>query len=244
MNKLKILKMKDESDKYAVEKGLLFNVPFRLLLIMKTGGGKSNFIGNLFRDEFYGKEFKGEDIYIISPMINDNKLNSLIDFKNIPEDNVMTSFDGEVISALYDKLTEEFAESVEKKKKPVQSVIIMDDISWSGKLRQGSFNIVNKIFCNGRKHNISIILTSQFYNHILPSCRSQASGIILGNTSEKQLKFISDDNNYLEGGDKSFRSMFRKYVVEKHDFLVINYSNKFKDMYLDKDFNVISKSSS
>ena len=66
----------------------------------------------------------------------------------------------------------------------------------------------------------------------------------MGNTSEKQLKSISDDNNYLEGGEKEFRKMFRKYVVEKHDFLIINYSNKFKDMYMDKDFNVISKNSS
>ena len=152
----------------------------------------------------------------------------------------MTSFDGDVISALYDKLTEEFAEAVEKKKKPAQTIIIMDDISWSGKLRQGSFNIVNKVFCNGRKHNISIILTSQFYHHILPSCRCQASGIIIGNTSEKNLKSISDDNNYLEN-EKEFKKMFRKYVVEKHDFLLINYSNKFKDMYMDKDFNVISR---
>ena len=239
MNNLKILKMKDKSDKYAIDKGLLFDLPFRLLLVMKTGGGKSNLIGNLFRDEFYGKDFKGDDIYIVSPMMNDNKLNTLIDFKDIPDDNVMTSFDSDVISALYDKLTEEFAEAVEKKKKPVQSVIIMDDISWSGDLRKGNFNIVNKIFCNGRKHNISIIITSQFYKHILPSCRSQASGIIVGNTSEKQLKSISDDNNYLEGGEKAFRSLFRKYVVEKHDFLIINYSNKFKDMYLDKDFKVI-----
>ena len=35
--------------------------------------------------------------------------------------------------------------------------------------------------------------------------------------------------------------MFRKYVKEKHDFLVINYSNKKSEMYLDKNFNVITE---
>ena len=238
-NKLKIKIMKDESDKFTVDKGLLFDIPFRLLLIMRTGGGKSNLIGNFFRDDFYGKDYDGDDIYIISPMINDNKLQKLVDFKEIPEDNIITEYDEEIISAIYDKLTEEFAERVEAKKKPYNKVLIFDDMSWSGSLRKGYFNIINKIFCNGRKHNISVIITSQFYNHILPSCKGQASGMIIGNTSEKELKSISDDNNYLDS-EKDFKKMFRNNVEEKHDFLVINYSNKRKDLYLNKNFEVIS----
>lgn len=236
--KLKILKMKDKSDKFAVDKGILFNIPFRLLLVMRTGGGKSNLIGNLFRDDFYGKDFKGENIFIVCPLTNDNKMLGLIDMKNIPEDNIMTEFDDEIINALYEKNVEEFAEHIENKTKPPNVVYIFDDVSYSGNLRKGNFNTINKIFCNGRKHNISIILTSQFYNHILPSCRSQASGIIIGNTSDKQLKKIAEENNYLEN-DKIFKQTFRANVEEKHDFMIINYSNKKKDMYLNKDFETI-----
>jgi hypothetical protein len=172
-------------------------------------------------------------------MINDNKLLKLVDFKSIPDDNIITEYDEEIISAIYDKLTEEFSERVEAGKRPYNKVFIFDDVSWSGSLRKGYFNIINKIFCNGRKHNISVIITSQFYNHILPSCKGQASGIILGNTSEKQLKNIADDNNYLKD-EKSFKKMFRENVKEKHDFLVINYSNSSKDIYLNKDFEVIT----
>lgn len=237
--KYKIKVMKDNSDKYEVDKGLLFDLPFRLLFVMRTGGGKSNLIGNFFRSEFYGKDFSGDDIYIVSPMINDNKLQNLVEFKDIPEDNIITEYDDEIISAIYDKLTEEFAERVEAGKKPHNKVFIFDDVSWSGNLRKGYFNIINKIFCNGRKHSISVIITSQFYNHILPSCKGQASGLILGNTSEKQLKNIADDNNYLKD-EKTFKRMFRDNVKEKHDFLVINYSNSSKDIYLNKDFQVIT----
>ncbi len=230
--------MKDSSDKFAVDKGILFDIPFRLLLVMRTGGGKSNLIGNLFRDDFYGKDFKGDNIYIISPMTNDNKMLNLVDMKNIPDDNIMTEFDNDLINALYEKNVEEFAECIEKGKRPPNVVYILDDISWSGNLRKGQFNTINKVFCNGRKHNQSIILTSQFYNHILPSCRSQASGIIVGNTSDKQLKSIAEENNYLEN-DKIFKSLFRSNVIEKHDFMVINFTNKKKDMYLNKDFEPI-----
>jgi len=34
--------------------------------------------------------------------------------------------------------------------------------------------------------------------------------------------------------------MFRDNVKEKHDFLVINYSNSSKEIYLNKDFEVIT----
>tara|TARA_Y100000114_G_C11756132_1_gene326940 strand:- start:450 stop:1187 length:738 start_codon:yes stop_codon:yes gene_type:complete len=236
---LKIKVMKDKSDDFEIDKGLLFDVPFRLLLVMRTGGGKSNIIANFFRNDFYGKDFDGDDIYIISPMINDNKLNTLVEFKDIPEDNIITEYDEEIISAIYDKLTEEFSERVEMGKRPHNKVFIFDDVSWSGSLRKGYFNIINKIFCNGRKHNISVIITSQFYNHILPSCKGQASGMVIGNTSEKQLKNIADDNNYLKD-EKTFKKMFRENVKEKHDFLVINYSNKSDEIYLNKDFEVIT----
>ena len=238
-NKLKILKMKDKSDKYVVEKGLLFDIPFRLLLVMRTGGGKSNLICNFFRKDFYGKDFKGENIILVSPLTNDNKMLGLIEMMSIPEENILTEFDNDIIKAMYQMRVEEFAECEENGKKPPNIVWIFDDVSWSGNLRKGNFNTINLIFCNGRKHNQSIILTSQFYNHILPSCRSQTSGIIIGNTSDKQLKQVAEENNYMEN-DKIFKQKFRENVVEKHDYMVINYSNKRKDMYLNKDFEPIN----
>jgi hypothetical protein len=172
-------------------------------------------------------------------MINDNKLELLIDFKQIPDDNVITTFDNDLLNDLYDKITEEFSESVEMGRKPANVVWIVDDMSWSGALKQGYFNIINKVFCNGRKHNISILLSSQYYTHILSSCRSNASGLILGNASEKQLKLISEENNFLEN-EKMFRKLFRSVFKNKFDYFIINYSNDFNQMYMDKDFNVLT----
>lgn len=238
-NKLKLKVVKDKSDDLVIKKGLLFDIPFRLLLVMKTGMGKSNFILNLFRSDFYGDNYDGDDIFIISPMINDNKLETLIEFKLIPDDNVITTFDSDLLTDLYDNLTERFSECVEMGRKPPNFIWIVDDMSWSGALKKGYFNIINKVFCNGRKHNISIILSSQHYTHILSSCRGNASGLVLGNTSEKNLKLISDENNFLEN-EKIFKKLFRSVMKNKYDYFIINYSNDFKDMYLDKDFNVLT----
>lgn len=238
-HKLKIIK--DKTDDLVIDKGLLWNVPFRVLLVMKTGQGKSNFICNMFRDDFYGKEYNGDDIFIISPMVNDEKLETLIEFKKIPEENVMTTMDDEILNALYDSNTEEFTARVSEGKKPYNKVWIVDDMSWSGDLKKGYFNVINRVFCNGRKHNISIFLSSQFYTHILSSCRSNASGLVLGNASDKQLKLIAEENNYLKGNDKLFKKMFRNLIKENYDYLIVNYSNKLKDIYLNKDFEIINQ---
>lgn len=239
---LKILKMKDKSDKNEVHKDLIFDLPMRLIIAMRTGGGKTNLLANLLirKKEFYGDDFKGDDIYIITPLINDNKLEQLIEVKEIPDENIFYEYDEELLTALYDKLTEEFKERTEAGKKPHHKIIVFDDISYTGKLRSGNFNIVNKIFNNGRKHNISAILTTQYYYHISPNQKNNASGIIVGNTSDKALDSIMDDNNYL-GSKKAFRKLFRTEIREKHDFLVINYSNNRENLYLNKDFERIDE---
>lgn len=59
--------------------------------------------------------------------------------------------------------------------------------------------------------------------------------------SQRQLERVENDHNYLDS-KKAFYNMFRDNVKEKHDFLVINHTNKFKELYLDKDFNVIDTS--
>jgi len=46
--------MKDSSDSYTIKKNKLFDLPMRLLLIGKSGNGKSSFLGNLLlRKDMY-----------------------------------------------------------------------------------------------------------------------------------------------------------------------------------------------
>jgi len=241
MSDLKIYKMNDKSDDFTTDKGILFNLPFRMVITGKSGSGKTSAIGSLLLlKQFYMNDFKGKNIYIFSPLMNDFKMKTIIKKKEVPKMNVYTEFDDDILNALYDKLTEEFKEAMEKKKKVPNFLILLDDLSFDGSLRSGLFNAVSRVFCNGRKHNISIIITSQYLSHILPACLSNISGGIFYNMSDRQLDLLTEHYNYMNT-KKEFKKMFRDNVKEGHDFMAINFSNsREKGLYLDKNFKKIS----
>ena len=154
--------MKDSNEKYYKKKGDLFDMSFRLLIIGKSFlSGKGNFIGNLLLQDdnrLYRNEFDGSNIYIFSGSL-DNKMKTLIEEKEIPSENVFTTFDEEVLEALYELIKEEFDEAVENKEKPEHKLIIFDDMSFGGNLKATQNGAISKIFCNGRHILLSVIFT-------------------------------------------------------------------------------------
>ena len=63
--------------------------------------------------------------------------------------------------------------------------------------------------------------------------------MIIFQTNNKELSVIEEEHNYLED-KKTFMKLFRENVKERHDFFVINYSNKHSEMYMNRDFEIIS----
>ena len=240
-SKNKIQRLKDKSDSNVIDKGLIDNIPFRCLLCGASGLGKTNFLANMIlKNEWYNKEFYGDDIYIFSPLKNDNKMNTIISQKEIPESNVFTEFDEDILKEIYDLSVREFEERSNAKKRIYNKLIILDDLSYSGVLRAKQMGQINRVFCNGRKHNISIIITSQKYTQISPVQRSNFTSAVLYNTANSQVEAIEMDVNFLKTR-KAFKKMFRDNVDEKRDFLYVNFSNEKKDIYLNKDFKVIDQ---
>lgn len=240
-NNLSIYKVKDSGEKYYTSKPRIFDLPMRLCIVGKSQlSGKSNLLTNLIlRDEFYGNDFNGDNIFLVSPSIkNDDKLKKVIKVKDIPEQNLFLDYDEEVINELYNMLQDEYEESVSNGEKPANKLIIFDDMSFNGDLKKKTNGIINKIFSNGRHINLSIIVTAQKYSDILTAARENCSGCILFNCSNKQLELIEADHNYL-GNKKQFMNMFRKVMGEKHSFLVVNYTNPKEERYLDKNFDII-----
>jgi hypothetical protein len=243
-NKLKILRVKDKTDNMTVSVDHLFDVPMRLIIVGKSGSGKGGILTNLFLNDHYqyDKVFEGDRIFIFAPdSMADEKLKVIIEQKDIPDSNLFDEYDDDILSELYDTLVDDFKERMANKEPIKMSVIILDDLSFSGKFAS-RFNSLCKIFCNARKFFISVIVTSQAYTQIAKNLRLQASGVIIFQTTNKELATIASENNYLDSGkDSDFIHMFREHVSERHDFLCINYSNKHDDLYLDKEFRVIKQ---
>jgi hypothetical protein len=131
---LSIYKVKDEAETYYTKKDLIFDVPFRLLIVGKSQlSGKSNILVNLLlRDEFYNKDFDGSNIFLVSPSItNDEKLKKIIKVKEIPDENLFSEYDEDVLKQLYQMLQDEYEEAKANGEKPQNKLIIFDDMSYN-----------------------------------------------------------------------------------------------------------------
>lgn len=240
-DKLRVLKVKDKTDKLTVSVNRLFDLPMRLILTGKTGSGKGAIITNLLLNDNYGynKIFSGNRIFIFAPSpYADEKMRIIIEEKEIEDSNIFSDIDE--LEEVYEMLVEDFKDRIENKEEIEMSLIIVDDLSFSGKLAN-RFNALAKIYCNSRKFLISIITTNQAYTQIAKNIRLQSSGMVIFQTTNKELEIIEAENNYLMGGKKAFFKMFRDNVKEKHDFLCINYSNNYDNLYLDKNFKPLAE---
>jgi len=234
---LKILKVIDKTEKHYTDKGLLWDLPMRLLVVGKSHlSGKTNFVVNLLlQDDFYRTNFHGGDMFIVSGSINnDSKLKTLIKSKDIPDTNLFTKYDEDELEALYEYIQDEFQNDIEEKQKPKNYLLFIDDMSFGGNFTRKSNGILARIFSNGRHINLSIILTAQKYTDIPTSARENSSGAVFFSCSDKQLDLITDDHNY--HNKKVFKKMFRENTNEKHSFMVVNYSNNIDNRYLNKEF--------
>lgn len=238
--KYKPLLVKDDNESYHYKRKRIFDVPFRLLITAKSGAGKTNLLVNLIcRNEFYNKDFDGENIFIVSPSLNnDDKIVKMIKFKEIPKCNLFSKYSDDILDALYSNIQDEYENDISEKKKPEHYLMIMDDVAYSGFLRKSK--MVNKMYMNGRHINLSTIVIAQKFSDISTSIRENVTGAILFNCSNKQLELIANDYNYIPNGSRQdFIRMFRENVKEKYDYLIVNFSNNLHELYLDKDFEPI-----
>jgi len=230
-----ILKIRDPSDKNFTPKNRLFDLPFRIALIGKSqfSLGKTTIILNLLlRDKFYGKDFTGENIYIVSNNKIDKKLGILMEQKDIPDSNFM-SFDESTLEALYEIIEEEFEEEEKKQNR----LIIFDDVVATGGLKQAT-GIVSKMIMQGRHIGLSQIYTSQKYSLLSTGLRSNITGAMIGGLSNKELELVEADMNFLDN-KKKFMTMIRNNTKGKRDFVIFNFSNNENEVYMNKNFEPI-----
>ena len=242
MKPIEIYKMRDKTDSFTKKKDGTFDLPFRLLMIGKTGCSKTTKLGNFMMrgDPFYRDDFLPENIFVFSGSLKgDMKLREIINQLEIPESNTFEKYDDDIGNAIYDMLVENFNNAIANKERPSHSLFIFDDLGFSNMQKQTNKknDMMNRILCNGRKYLISTITLNQRITQVSRSAREQVSGAIIHKCSNRDLDMIEGDFNYLQD-KKQFREMFLKNTEGMYDFLVINFSNG-KHIYQDKNFQNI-----
>ncbi len=239
----KTYRMKDKSDKYTIIKKDIPSLPFRILAIGTTGSGKSSIcIGNFFlRDDFYKNDIPNTHIFVFSGSLNgDMKLATFLKERDIDESQCFDHFDEDSAHVIYEMLVDEFNEAVRNKEKPKHALFIFDDLGFTNMMNKNKKNsILDKIYSNGRKYNISILTLNQRITQTTSNARSQCSALILWKSTNRQLETVEQDFNYLggKGNKQKFMNMIKKYTENRHDYIVMDLG---KDkIYRDKDFKPI-----
>ena len=240
---IKILRCKDAKENHYTKKGLLFDLPMRILCVGKSQfSGKSSFLLNILCQDdprLYKKNFEGDNIYIFSGSLSsDNKIKDIINQFEIPSENCNSEYSEDMLEAFFDLTEEEYNNSINEGNKPKNTLVLLDDVSYTGNLKKKAAGILNKVFCNGRHINLSICVTAQKYAQLHTTQRENCTGCVVWGCSEKQLEQISDDHNTL-GSKKQFRTMFREVTSEPHSGMIINYSNNKDSRYMNLNFEPI-----
>ena len=249
VKKLHIYKVKDKGENHYKAKGVLPDLPLKLMVIGKSHlSGKTNFISNiLLNNDFFRGDFLGEDIYIVSPSIGtDEKISLIASELQIPQSNLMKTYDEEKLEVLYEILEEDYKESVKNKKKVSQKLIYFDDLGFTGDLKRvRDGGIINKIVMNGRHICLSSIFALQSQKQALKSVRENVNCLVVFDMNNKQIEELEEEHNYLPNGKEvnskqAFKNLFQQTAGEKpHSFLVINYTNLKKDRYMNSNFQPI-----
>ena len=241
MNSLKILKVMDKADKFTIKKNKIPDVGRnKTLFIARSGVGKSNMLVNwLCRDVYYNKHYKNEDIYLISPSLhNDDKLRIICRQKELEEGvNCFDSYSDNLLECLYEMIKENYEEALLEKRKPAHSLIILDDCMVD--LKSGGENsALERAFVNGRHVGLDIWVCNQYYTKCPSVCRTNADCIVIFDTSDKELDKMADEHASI--AKKNWKALFKKHITTNHSWVMINYTNKKKERYLNDNLEYIT----
>ena len=248
---MKVLPMIDKTDKFTIKKKELPDLPAKILMCMKSGGGKSSLLGWLMcngGEKGYKDNFDFEnDVYIFSGSLKmedgkpkgDYKLAQMIKFLDIPEENIFTDFDNDILNDLYEMMVDDYNEAISEGEKPRHKMIVIDDLGFKNQMNKNKQenSSIDKIMCNGRKFLVSIVILNQRIIQFSPTCVTQATSIIFNSPNNRDLEIYEKSFNYLKD-KKSFNELVRDQTKgSKHNFMSIDFSKEH--IYRDKNFNPI-----
>lgn len=224
--------IKDKTEDYK-EPADPWSLPLRLLICGKSDlSGKTNLVSNLICfPHFYANHFKPENTYLISgTAYSDNKWRMIIDeIRKIPRDNIYTDVDEDELQALLEKLKQKYLRELTKENpNPDHSLIIFDDVGFSGKLKGKKFGVVTEIACNSRHELISMIVCVQDYTQCSTAIRRNLTGFLISSCEQSSYELFERDNYRGVISKKDFQKLYYTITDEPYQFFGVSYKSKSK----------------
>ena len=218
--------------------------PFRLLLIGRSGSGKSmNLINMMTRPHFYGRTNPKDKksgyfdlIFLFSPTAEGG--DDLVDHLDLDQNRIIT--DEDLFFPQLEHILKVQKGIIEKNGllKSPKILLIFDDCQSAQKFIN-SPNFL-KIFIAGRHYNISTIACGQSFTKFSRATRLQASNIMLYPSSGSEVDLLVDEYTPPNKTKSDMRRLVAHATSEPFNFLHINNQVPIKDRYRKNLDTVIS----
>lgn len=184
---------------------------FSCILVGSSGSGKSVVIRNLIR--IMGKNIKKPNRFLFQSTAKDDS--TLINKFN--EENIFENYHNDLYNGILKIITKENQERYEKKKRPEEFLLVVDDMV--GLIKNNS--VIWSEFVRNRHAHLNILLSVQKFRSIPPVSRYNSTCyIVFSSINRKELKAITEELN-----KKYPNTLFEKKFLEKvkgYNFLFIN----------------------
>jgi hypothetical protein len=194
-----------------------------IILCAKRRSGKSLLLRYLVKKS----ESQYKKIFVICPTEDINKFYQKDGF--IPKTNIFKDYNEEWVERLLSTMAKENEGLTEGKDndKAKKVLLILDDCASDANFH--ALQSLKKLFTRGRHAFISLILTSQYPNHLPPVCRTNADFICVGQLNEESVKLISDEYRRLLT-HQEFNKMYEDTTTDYGFLIINNNSTKSKDI--------------
>jgi hypothetical protein len=207
--------------------GIIPKFPSMMLLVGKSGSGKSNLLVNMVKDpDLLGQDFFSE-IYFISPTAEMDDLTQVLSLK--PE-NLWSDLEKAITNL--EILLDNQAHDIERYGiLGASKILVLIDDCVGNKLFIKS-DILTKMSIHGRHNLISTVICTQSYTKVPRVIRLQAAGLAIFPSSQSEIKLLIEDYCPANYTKKAFEKVVRFATDEPFQFLFIqNHCKKMSERY-------------
>ena len=210
--------------------GLLPTLPTGILVIGKTGSGKSNACFSMLSNKHMLKDHF-DFIYLFVGVKPDPQMVKIL---NIPPENIKQDFEEKEVKDLLEKLER----TVEKRGMDncPSVLLIFDDIL--GRPDFIKSKTMSKLVTTNRHCNVTYMILSQYFRKLTPVMRTNASYFMIFPSSMIELEKIAEELTPANMSKKEFLKVAQHATREKYQFLSIN-TKADPDCQLRKNFDTI-----